>query len=76
MSMNSFERTYYDYKDLKAAVDANPSQENINALGEWFSNWGNDFWNGEYYDADDLRIFPVYKEVEEDEFELIGYEAR
>ena len=45
-------------------------------MGEWFDHYGNDYWNGEYYDADDLRIYPVYKEVEEDEYELIGYEAR
>lgn len=67
---------YYSYKDLKAAVDTNPTPENINALGEWFDHYGNDYWNGEYYDADDLRIYPVYKEIDEDNFELIGYEAR
>ena len=62
--------------ELKAAVIANASEENVNALGEWFDHYGSDYWNGEYYDADDLRIYPVYKEVEEDEYEIIGYEVR
>lgn len=67
---------YYSYKDLKTAYDTNPSQENINTLGEWFQQYGDSCWNGEYYDADNIRIYPVYKEIAEDEFELIGYEAR
>lgn len=65
---------YYSYEELKAAVIADASGANVNALGEWFSNYGNDYWNGEYYDADDFRLYPVYTEVGEDEFELTGYE--
>ena len=67
---------YYSYEELKAAVIADASRANVNALGEWFSNYGNDYWNGEYYDADDFRLYPVYTEVNEDEFELTGYEIR
>ena len=67
---------YYAYEDLKAAVIADPSEENVNALGEWFSSYGNDYWNGEYYDADDFRLYPVYTEVDEGELELTGYEIR
>lgn len=26
--------TYYDYSDLKKAYEANPTQENLNTLGE------------------------------------------
>lgn len=76
MNMNSFETTRYDYNRLKAAVEGNPTQANIDALGEWFSNWGIDYFNGEYYDAENFRIYPVFEEVEEDEFELKGYEIR
>lgn len=72
MNMN----TYYDYDDLKKAYEANPTQENLNALGEWFEENGQTYWNGEYFDADSIRIYPVYKEISEDEFELVGYEAR
>ena len=67
---------YYSYEELKAAVIADASGANVNALGEWFSNYGNDYWNGEYYDADDFRLYPVYTEVDEDELELTGYEIR
>ena len=67
---------YCAYEDLKAAVIADASEENINAIGEWFNSYGNDYWNGEYYDADDFRLYPVYTEVNEDELELTGYEIR
>ena len=67
---------YYAYEDLKAAVIADASEANVNALGEWFSSYGSGYWNGEYYDADDFRLYPVYTEVNEDELELTGYEIR
>lgn len=68
----------YDYEVLKnKATDFNATQEDINALGEWFENYGMDFWNGEYFDADDgKRLFPIYKEAAEDEYVLIGYEFK
>lgn len=68
--------SYYDYAELKKAVEAQPTQENINALGEWFADYGMDYWNGEYYDAGSFRVYPVFEEIEEDEFELKGYEIR
>lgn len=66
----------YSYDELLAAVNSAPTQENINALGEWFNSYGMDYWNGEYFDADGLRIYPVLKEFDEDEYELVGYELR
>lgn len=66
----------YDYKELKQKVLENETEENLNALGEWFEMFGNDFWNGEYFDADDFHLVPIYKEVDEDEFERIGWEIR
>ena len=38
--------TYYNYNDLKNAYEANPTQENLNALGEWFEANGQTYWNG------------------------------
>lgn len=67
---------YYSYKDLRAAVEAAPTQENVNALGEWFNAYGMCYWNGEFFNADGIYIYPVYKEIDEDEFEFIGYELR
>lgn len=69
---------YYDYDKLvKRALNYNASQEDINALGEWFENHGTMYWNGEYFEIDtEHRLFPVYKEINEDEPILIGYEIR
>lgn len=66
----------YSYSELLEAVKANETPDNVNALGEWFERYGDQFWNGEYYDADGLRLFPVYVEADEDQFEIVGYEVR
>lgn len=66
----------YSYSELLEAVKANETPDNVNALGEWFEQYGDQFWNGEYYDADGLRLFPVYVEADEDQFEIVGYEVR
>lgn len=66
----------YGYEDLRKAANSG-RQEDIDALGSWFERYGNEFWNGEFYDADGMRLFPVYKWNDEtDQGELIGYEAR
>lgn len=69
---------YEFYKEYREnALKPNATQEEINELGEWFSQYGDMFWNGEYYDADDgVRVYPIYREVGEDEFELEGWEIR
>lgn len=69
----------YSYKDLRAAaMGSSATQEDIDLLGEWFTTFGNDYWNGEYFDADDgVQVWPVYGEPNEDgDFELIRYEIR
>lgn len=33
-----------------------------------------DEWNGEYYDTNSMRYYPVYEQLGEDDFEIIGYE--
>ena len=65
---------YYDYEELRKAAGSGKS-EDINRLGEWFSLFGARYWNGEYYDADGLEIYPVYQEIDEtgDSFEVVGY---
>ena len=68
---------YYDYEELRAAAIApGAAQEQINALGEWFAQHGDRYWNGESYDADGYRLVPIYEETEPDEYELAGYELR
>lgn len=66
----------YSYSELLEAVKANETPDNVNALGEWFERYGDQFWNGEYYDADGLRLFPVYVEVSKDQFAITRYEVR
>jgi len=68
--------SYYNYKDLRTAAESgNP--DDLNALGEWFERFGMDYWNGECFNADNgVGLYRIYKEVAEDEFEIIGYELR
>lgn len=67
---------YYDYIELREKA-INGDQNAVNELGEWFSNYGGMYWNGEYYDADDgYRLYPIYEEVDEDDYELKGWELR
>lgn len=73
----------YDYEDLRnKAIQPNAKQEDIDALGEWFEEFGYDFWNGEHFDADDgKRLFPIHDEHYDENGELIqadiiGYEFR
>ena len=67
---------YYNYKELRAAALAGDAQA-INDLGKWFEDYGTDYWNGEYFDCDEgYRLFPIYEERGEDEYETVGYEFR
>lgn len=67
----------YSFKELAAAATMyNATQEEINALGDWFRLYGQDYWNGESYVVDeknDLRLYPMHKQVSEDDFEIVGY---
>lgn len=67
----------YMYAELEAAA-LNPcaTQAEINALGEWFQQYGEDFWNGQSWTVDEkkgIHIAPIYREIEEDDFEIVGY---
>lgn len=66
---------YYDYKELETAATAhNAPQTAIDALGEWFEHHGAQYWSGECYTArDGLNLYPVYRELGEDEYEIAGY---
>lgn len=70
----------YQYETLKAAALApNATQDDINALGEWFQQYGMYYWNGESFEIDETTsIFPICAH-EEDEygcFPLLRYEIR
>lgn len=71
---------YYNrcsYSELLAAATAPAAKQiDVDTLGAWFEQYGNTYWNGEYYDANGVEIWPVYKEVSGDEFELSGYRIK
>ena len=71
----------YDYEELKEKVlSAEATQEDINNLGEWFEQYGDRYWNGEYYSVDDNRLYPIYRRIDDDEleeqYEIVGYEIK
>lgn len=68
----------YDYKALvQKALAFDATQEDINALGDWFDQyggWGRDNWNGECYHVDrDHDLYPIHREVGYEEYEVVGY---
>lgn len=67
----------YNYAELEAAATAyNAPKEAIDALGEWFNNYGMDFWNGEFFTVSESRglfLYPVYKKNGYDDLEVMGY---
>ena len=70
---------YYDYKELREkALSPDATQADVDALGEWFRVYGDRYWNGEFYDADNGReLRPVYKWDEDlGQGEVVGYELR
>ena len=67
----------YNYNELREAAIEDPTPENLENLGDWFQTYGMDFWNGECFDVDGYRLFPVYSEPDEyGDCERIGYELR
>lgn len=67
----------YNYKELEAAATKfGATQEEIDALGEWFERFGRSYWNGESYTVNEkegLHLYPMHKQVGEDEFEIVGW---
>lgn len=72
--------TCYDYDILLAAALAHTAtQSDIDALGEWFSAFGDHDWNGEKWSAQDedghyYSLRPIYKEIDDDMYEIDHYE--
>ena len=65
----------YAYADLlERATAPEATKEDVNALGHWFQYYGMIYWNGECFDADGHRVFPVYDEIEPDVFDIDHYE--
>ena len=60
------------YKRLRKAAESG-NREDINALGRWFERVGAQCWNGEYYDADGMELYPVYAFRSADQLDIVGY---
>lgn len=69
---------YYDYDELRAAATApGATAEDLRELGRWFEQYGMDYWNGECWDADGLRLFPIIEwDAALEQGETTGYEFR
>ena len=70
--------TIYDYEELKnKALSADATQEDVNALGEWFEQYGDRYWNGECFSVENgIHLYRIEEEIDEDEWEVTGYELR
>ena len=63
--------TRENYEALwRKATGPNAEPIDVNTLGVWFERYGQDFWNGEYYDASGIgeptgsrKLYPVYQTV-------------
>lgn len=68
----------YNYNELeRAALSPSASTEDLKALAKWFELYGMNFWDGEgWHISGQWRLFPIYEEVETDEFEVVGYEIK
>lgn len=67
----------YQYKELLEKALETRSFKDMENLADWFRNYGSDFWNGEYWDlGNDYRLYPIYQDAADDEFEIVDYEIR
>lgn len=68
----------YSYAELLGKATApGAGQIDIDTLGAWFADFGTEYWNCEYYDADGSRLFPIYSVPDEfGDVEITGYEFR
>ena len=66
------------YPELEAAaLSADATEEDINALGKWFELFGETYGNGEYYNVDgDYRLYSIDEEDDDGDFHRIGWELR
>lgn len=75
---------YYDYEELKNKALEKRDKQSIMDLYNWFSRYGNDFYNGECYSIDkELNLYPIWSGVGEpdedgdyEEYEVISAEIR
>jgi hypothetical protein len=69
---------YYQYFALASrALSYRATAADVEALANWFEWYGSEYWTGEYFRIDsNNRLYRVYEEIAEDEWEVVGYEIR
>lgn len=67
--------TRYDYQELREKAINNPTFENLEDLADWLSNYDINSWNGEFWDIDGLRLYPIFGDEDENGcFPIVNYE--
>ena len=68
----------YNYQEIRDTAINNPTHENLERLYNWFSQYADvRDWNGEGWDCGDgYSLRAIYKEIAEDEWEIVGYELK
>lgn len=68
----------YDYSELLSkATQKRATREDRLDLWYWFEMYGDRYWNGECYDLGDGKsLYPVYRVIDEDTYELVDVEVR
>ena len=70
----------YMYAELREkAISPEATQEDLSNLAEWLDRCADSKtdWNGECWDIEDgLSLYPLYAEIGQDEYEIVGYEIR
>lgn len=62
---------------LKKATKRNATRDDRLDLLAWFETYGDRYWNGEYYELEDgKKLYPVYRVIDDETFELIDAEVR
>lgn len=67
----------YDYEELLGKALATNNADDINKLGEWCCIYGEDCWNGEYYDVSlpgETTGYRMLSPVYDNGANIIGYE--
>ena len=75
MNSNDFNLQFDELK--KNAIESG-TLEDCELLAQWLLEFDSKHsWNGEFFTIDkDHRMYPVYKQIDEDEYEIVGYEIR
>lgn len=67
----------YDFNELVEAVKSSPDYNSVFALANWYEQYGNQCWNGEYYDVPELntKLMPIYSHQpnENKGYDIVGW---